>query len=150
MRTEFTPKTIYVAANNVPYDLGLEGEFFTVISLVGSASAIFTENGSACPLVAGMSFRCSLGERFKRVWFQSAAGATLVVIFGFGNVSMSGSAGGGGGASNEVIGAVDDPNAGAITPPNTAAFSIYYKDQAFPAVVWAWSVTNQNWFNVTS
>ncbi|MGZ4960979.1 MAG: hypothetical protein ACXWIU_08945 [Limisphaerales bacterium] len=150
MRTQFTPKTLIIPAGLIS-DLDLSGEFFTVVSVVGTVTAIFTENGSPCPLFAGISFRCSLGERFKRIWFQSAAGATLVVIYGFGSVSMSGSAGGGGAAaSNDVIGAVDDPNAGALTPTDPASFSLYYKDQAFPAVVWAWSVTNQNWFNVTS
>lgn len=151
MKTDFNPKTIAVAGNNIPLDVALCGEFVTVVSLVGSASMQFTENGEPCPLLAGMTFRTRPGETFKRVWLKSGAGAAIVLIYGYGSVTVGGTSNGGGGGANGqiIIGAVDDPNAGNvvpgdIVPADQAQPAIYYKD-ADPSVFWAWSVTNQNW-----
>ena len=48
-----------------------------------------------------------------------------------------------------ITGSVDDPN-GVITPSDPSRVAKYYKDQATPVVKWIWSVTNRNWFSVSS
>ena len=59
------------------------------------------------------------------------------------------STGGGGGTIQVIKGAFDNPN-GNVTPTNTAAAAIYYRDQAVPIQFWAWSVSGQNWFAIVT
>ena len=54
-----------------------------------------------------------------------------------------------GGALQQLMRSVNDPNR-TVTPPDTQSFALYVKDQPTPVILWFWSISNQNWFNVLS
>jgi hypothetical protein len=138
-------KQIYISPG--PMALGALRSL-SVRSVTGTVKATF--DGEEVELFAGMVVELPVGLEFSKVDVFAASGASAVLLYGsvsFRTIGLS-EGGSSGGSMQIITDNFANPN-GNATPADTDDAALYYQDTIAPNV-WAWSVANQNWFQIIS
>jgi len=108
-------------------------------SVSGVVTAKFNSAGPIT-IASGETFGVPFPYSFDRVEVNTAAGASVVIVYGFGSFDGGGAGGGGG---NLLAGTSTDPNADAVLPADQSATAFYLNTTT--AAQWIWNPATLLW-----